>query len=88
MTQPPQQAAAGSPVIQPVLIVVPSLISGAGLVLVLVALFVDHPIISPLFLSLGLTLLWLDFFVTMAIFRYYVRSIDRRLRHIESRLLE
>ncbi|GBD23011.1 hypothetical protein HRbin29_00662 [bacterium HR29] len=78
----------GMPVIQPVLIVVPSLVSGAGLVFVLIALFVDHPIIRPLFLTLGLTLLWLDFFVTMAVFRYYVRSIDRRLRRIEARLPE
>lgn len=88
MTESPQPSAGGSPVIQPVLIVVPSLISGAGLVFALIALFVDHAIIRPLFLSVGLTLLWLDFFVTMAVFRYYVRSIDRRLRRIESRLLE
>ena len=70
---------------QPVLVVVPSLISGAGLVFVLLALFIDHEIVRPLFLALGVTLMWLDFFVTMAIFRYYVRSIDRRLRRLESR---
>lgn len=70
---------------QPVLVVVPSLISGAGLIFVLLALFIDHEIVRPLFLALGVTLMWLDFFVTMAIFRYYVRSIDRRLRRLESR---
>ncbi|MCS7295469.1 MAG: hypothetical protein RMK15_02035 [Chloroflexota bacterium] len=86
MSEPRPRPPDGSPAIQPVLIVVPSLISGAGLVFVLIALFVDHPVIRPLFLSLGLILLWLDFFVTMAIFRYYVRSIDRRLRRIEARL--
>lgn len=84
----PNPPGSGGSQLQPVLVVVPSLISGAGLAFVLVALVVDHAIVRPLFLALGVTLMWLDFFVTMAIFRYYVRSIDRRLRRIEARLPE
>ena len=37
-------------------------------------------------LSLGVVLLWLDFFITMAIFRRTVRDIDGRLKRIEERL--
>jgi hypothetical protein len=40
------------------------------------------------YLPLGGLLLWLDFFITMAIFRRSVRSIDRRLRRIEADLHE
>jgi hypothetical protein len=70
----------------PVLIVVPSIVSGMGVAFILVAVLVDQQVVRDIFLSLGVILLWLDFFITMAIFRYTVRSIDRRLRAIEERL--
>jgi hypothetical protein len=71
-----------------VLIVLPSLVSGVGLAFVLLGVFIDHEVLHKVFLSLGGLLLWLDFFITMAIFRRSVRSIDRRLRRIEADLHE
>ncbi len=70
----------------PVLVVAPSIVSGIGVAFVLVAVLIDQQVIRDIFLSMGIILLWLDFFITMAIFRYTVRSIDRRLRAIEERL--
>jgi hypothetical protein len=70
----------------PVLIVVPSLISGVGLVCILVSYLSNNQIVTDVFFVLGASLLFLDFFVTMAIFRYTVRNIDRRLRRIEGAL--
>jgi len=69
-----------------VLIVLPSLVSGLGVAFILVAVFVDNNLVRNISLSLGVVLLWLDFFITMAIFRRTVRSIDRRLRRIEADL--
>lgn len=71
---------------EPVLIVVPSLVSGAGVVLVLVGLLINQQVVRDILLSTGIVLLWLDFFITMAIFRYTLRNVDRRLRAIEERL--
>jgi hypothetical protein len=68
----------------PAMIVVPSLLSGAGLVLILVAIFLDNELAQKILLAIGVVALWLDFFTTMAIFRYSIRSINRRLRVIES----
>ena len=50
------------------------------------SLFVCCALVTALLgcVSLGALLLWLDFFITMAIFRRTVRSIDGRLRRIES----
>lgn len=70
----------------PVLIVVPSLLSGAGLVLILVAIFLDRGVAQDVLLAVGFIALWLDFFTTMAIFRYSLRSMSRRLRNIELNL--
>lgn len=70
----------------PVLIVVPSLISGAGLVFILVSYLSNNQIVTDVFFVLGAILLFLDFFITMAIFRYTVRNIDRRLHRIEAAL--
>jgi hypothetical protein len=69
-----------------VLIVLPSLVSGVGITLLLVGIWVDETWVRNLCLSLGIVLLWLDLFVTMAIFRRSVRNIDRRLRSIDTRL--
>lgn len=68
------------------LIVLPSIVSGLGVAFVLVAILVNQQIVQDVFLSVGVSLLWADFFVTMAIFRHTVRSIDRRLRRIEAGL--
>lgn len=68
------------------LIVLPSLVSGVGITLLLVGIWVDETWVRNLCLSLGIVLLWLDLFVTMAIFRRSVRNIDRRLRSIDTRL--
>jgi hypothetical protein len=68
------------------LIVIPSLISGVGLGFVLAAILVNEQILQDIFLCVGASLLWADFFVTMAIFRHSMRSIDRRLRHIETEI--
>lgn len=67
----------------PVLIVVPSLLSGAGLVLILISIFLDNEIAQQTLLTIGVILLWVEFFTTMVIFRYSLRSINRRLRRIE-----
>ncbi|MFQ5380800.1 MAG: hypothetical protein ACE5EF_04125 [Dehalococcoidia bacterium] len=67
----------------PVLIVVPSLVSGVGVAFMLVAILVNNQIVQDTFLVMGVLLLWSDFFITMAIFRYSIRSIDRRLRVLE-----
>lgn len=67
------------------LIVLPSVVSGIGLAFILAAILVNQQIVQDVFLCLGASLLWLDFFVTMAILRHSYRSIDRRLRRIESR---
>jgi len=68
------------------LIVLPSIVSGIGVVLILVAIWVDEHWVRGICLSIGVLLLWLDFFITMAIFRRTVRHIDHRLRVIESKL--
>jgi hypothetical protein len=70
----------------PVLIVVPSLISALGLVFILVAYLSNNQVVTDVFFVLGAILLFLDFFITMAIFRYTVRNIDRRLHRIEASL--
>jgi len=67
------------------LIVLPSIVSGIGVVFILLGIFVDGGLLRDIFLAVGAMLLWLDFFITMAIFRRSVRSIDRRLRRIEAR---
>jgi len=67
----------------PVLIVVPSLISASGLIFVLVAYLSNNQIVTDVFAVLGAILLFSDFFVTMAIFRFTVRNIDSRLSNIE-----
>jgi len=69
-----------------VLIVLPSVVSGIGALLILVGIVVDDEVIRDVSLSLGVVLLWLDFFITMAIFRRTVRDIDGRLKRIEERL--
>ena len=70
----------------PVLIVVPSLISALGLAFILVAYLSNNQVVTDVFFVLGAILLFLDFFITMAIFRYTVRNIDRRLHRIEGSL--
>jgi hypothetical protein len=70
----------------PVLIVVPSLISAVGLVFILISYLSNNQIVTDVFFVLGAILLFLDFFITMAIFRYTVRNIDQRLRRIEAGL--
>ncbi len=68
------------------LIVLPSVVSAIGVAFVVVGVVVSHEIIRAIFLSVGLLLLWLDIFLTMAVMRRTMRNIDRRLRRIESRL--
>lgn len=68
------------------LIVLPSIISAIGVAFVVVGVVVDQEIIRAVFLSVGLLLLWLDVFLTMALMRRALRTIDRRLRRIEARL--
>jgi hypothetical protein len=70
------------------LIVLPSIISAIGVGFVVTAVLVDQSIIRGVFLSLGLLLLWLDVFLTMALMRRALRSIDRRLRGIEGQIAE
>ncbi len=67
------------------LIVVPSLLSGAGIAFILAAVLVNHQIIRDVFMIIGAVTLWFDFFVTMAIIRYSLRSIDRRISVLEAR---
>jgi ABC-type spermidine/putrescine transport system permease subunit II len=69
-----------------VLIVLPSVVSAIGVLFVIVGVVVDQVIIRAVFLSVGISLLWTDMFLTMAIMRRSLRNIDRRLRRIESRL--
>ncbi len=69
----------------PVLVVVPSLVSGVGVVFILLAIIFDETVFRAVSLCIGVVLLWLDFFITMAIFRYTVRSIDKRLGELERR---
>jgi hypothetical protein len=64
-------------------IVLPSVVSGIGLVFLLLGIFIDQTVVRIVFLSVGGVLLWLDFFITMAIFRFTVRDIDKRLAGIE-----
>ncbi len=68
------------------LIVLPSIVSGIGVILILLGIVVDDTVVRDLALSMGVILLWLDFFITMAIFRRTVRDIDGRLKRIEDRL--
>lgn len=68
------------------LIVLPSVVSAIGVAFVVVGVVVSHEIIRAIFLSVGLLLLWLDIFLTMAVMRRTMRNIDRRLRRIEARL--
>ena len=68
------------------LVVLPSIVSGIGVVLVLIGIFVDQRWVRDVSLAAGVLLLWSDFFITMAIFRRTVRDIDHRLRVIERRL--
>ena len=67
------------------LIVVPSLLSGVGIAFILAAVMVNHRIIQDAFMIVGAVMLWFDFFVTMAIIRYSLRSLDRRISVLESR---
>jgi hypothetical protein len=64
-------------------IVLPSIVSGVGLVLLLLGIFIDQTVVRIVLLSVGGVLLWLDFFITMAIFRFTVRDINKRLARIE-----
>ena len=66
----------------------PSLVSGLGLVFLLLGIFIDQTVIRIVFITVGAVLLWLDFFITMAIFRYNVRDTNRRMRRIEERSLK
>jgi hypothetical protein len=70
------------------LIVLPSLVSGIGLAFILSGVLVNNQVLSDIFLSVGIGLFWSDFFITMALFRHTVRSIDRRLRRLEGRIYE
>lgn len=70
------------------LIVLPSLVSGIGLAFILTSVLVNNTVIADVFLSVGIGLFWADFFVTMALFRHSIRSIDRRLRRLEGRIYE
>jgi hypothetical protein len=69
------------------LIVLPSLVSGAGIAFLLLGIFIDQKIIRIVFLTIGVLLLWLDFFISMAILRHSMRSIDSRLHRIEDDVL-
>jgi len=67
------------------LIVVPSLLSGAGLGFILAAVLANNQVVQDIFVILGAIMLWFDFFVTMAVIRYSLRSLDRRMDALESR---
>lgn len=69
------------------LIVLPSLVSGAGVAFLLLGIFIDQKVIKIVFVTIGVLLLWLDFFISMAILRHTVRSIDGRLHRIENDVL-
>jgi hypothetical protein len=70
-----------------VLIVLPSIVSAIGVAFVVVGVVVDHEVIRAVFLSIGFLLLWTDMFLTMAIMRRGFRTMERRLRRIEARLI-
>jgi hypothetical protein len=70
-----------------VLIVLPSIVSGLGVAFLLAGIFIDQALLRVIFVSIGALLLWLDFFITMAIFRFTVRDINRRLSNIEEQTL-
>lgn len=70
------------------LIVLPSLISGLGVAFVLTAILLNQRILQDIFLVTGVILLWLDFFVTAAIWRYSMRSMDKRMARLESALMQ
>ncbi len=65
------------------LIVVPSLLSGVGLAFILAAFLLHNQVIRDVFVVTGAIMLWFDFFVTMAIIRYSLRSLDRRVESLE-----
>lgn len=67
------------------LIVLPSLVSGIGVAFILAGIFIDPTLARNICFAVGATLLWLDFFISMAILRRSIRSIDARLRRIEER---
>ena len=67
------------------LIVVPSLLSGAGLGFILAAVLANNQVVQDIFVILGAIMLWFDFFVTMAVIRYSLRSLDRRMDALDSR---
>lgn len=67
------------------LIVVPSLLSGAGLGFILAAVLANNQVVQDIFVILGVIMLWFDFFVTMAVIRYSLRSLDRRMDALDSR---
>ena len=67
-------------------IVLPSIVSGIGVILLLLGVFIDATAVRIVLVSVGALLLWLDFFITMAIFRFTVRDIDKRLSGIEARV--
>ncbi len=69
-------------------IVLPSVISAIGIAFVVVGVVVSHDIIRAIFLSIGMLLLWLDIFLTMALGRRALRNIDRRLRRMEAKLYQ
>ena len=70
------------------LIVLPSIVSAIGVAFLVVGVVVDHEVIRAVFLSIGMLLLWLDIFLTMALMRRTLRNIDRRLRRMEAKLYE
>ncbi len=65
------------------LIVVPSLLSGAGLAFLLVAFLINNLLVRDIFLIFGAVFLWFDFFFSMAVIRYTLRSLDYRVSNIE-----
>ena len=65
------------------LIVVPSLLSGAGLAFLLVAFLINNLLVRDIFLIIGAVFLWFDFFFSMAVIRYTLRSLDIRIANIE-----
>ena len=69
-------------------IVLPSFVSGIGVVFLLLGIFIDQAVVRIVFITLGAVLMWLDFFITMAIFRYNMRDINRRLRKLEEEVQE
>ncbi len=70
------------------LIVLPSLVSGAGIAFLLLGIFIDQKVIRIVFVTIGVLLLWLDFFISMAILRHSMRSIDGRLHRLEDDVLD